>query len=153
MGSDFLEAPFCNNRTSVILNVTRAGKFTFVMCMLSIIVCIVHNFGACIINFYHIRLFKVNIGRNTRKRCEICSKLTKTLERLHWRYSAAFTYLWTYFTPFSIVSIANFEQANVSWDRTLLQSNMKHQSRLKVLHIWQLVLLTMSLKDLTLLRI
>ena len=90
MGSDFLEAPFCNNRTPVILNVTRAGKFTFVMCMLSIIVCIVHNFGACIINFYHIRLFKVNIGRNTRKRCEICSKLTKTLERLHWRYSAAF---------------------------------------------------------------
>ena len=35
MGSDFLEAPFCNNRTPVILDVTRAGKFTFIMYPLS----------------------------------------------------------------------------------------------------------------------
>ena len=38
-----------------------------------------------------IYLFKVN-NRNTRKRCEICSKLTiKTPERRHWRHSGAFT--------------------------------------------------------------
>ena len=38
-------------------------------------------------------LFKVN-NRNTRKRCEMCSKLT----------------IKTYFTPFSSVSIVAFEQ-------------------------------------------
>ena len=45
-------------------------------------------------------LFKVN-SRNNRKCCEICSKLTiKTPE--------------TSFTPFSSVSVVDFEQANVS---------------------------------------
>ena len=40
----------------------------------------------------------------TRKRCEICSKLTiKTPERRQC------------FTPFSTVSIVDFEQVNVSW--------------------------------------
>ena len=38
-----------------------------------------------------IYLLKVN-NRNTRKRCEICSKLTvKIPERRHWRHSAVFT--------------------------------------------------------------
>ena len=37
-----------------------------------------------------IYLLKVN-NRNTRARCEICSKLTiKTLERRHWRRSGVF---------------------------------------------------------------
>ena len=37
-----------------------------------------------------IYLLKVN-NRDTRTRCEICSKLTiKTPERLHWRLSAVF---------------------------------------------------------------
>ena len=37
-----------------------------------------------------ISLFKVN-HRNTRKRCEICSKLTiKTPERCHWRRTSVF---------------------------------------------------------------
>ena len=41
-------------------------------------------------------MFKVN-GRNTRAKCEVCSKLTKkTLERRHWRRSGVF--------------IVNFEQ-------------------------------------------
>ena len=41
-------------------------------------------------------MFKVN-NRNTRTRCEICSKLTlKTVERRHWRRSGVF--------------IVNFEQ-------------------------------------------
>ena len=42
----------------------------------------------------NIYLFKVN-NRNTRKRCEICSRLTLK-------------------TPFSSVSIVGFEQVNVS---------------------------------------
>ena len=38
----------------------------------------------------NVYLFKVN-NRNTRKRCEICSKLTiKTTERSHWRRSGVF---------------------------------------------------------------
>ena len=44
--------------------------------------------------------------RNTRKRCEICTNLTiKTTEQCHW----------TYFTPFSTVSVVDFEQVNVNW--------------------------------------
>ena len=51
--------------------------------------------------------FKVN-NRNTRTRCEICSKLTtKTLERRHWRI--------TYFTYFIPCSIINFEKVNADW--------------------------------------
>ena len=52
----------------------------------------------------NIYLFKVN-NRNTGKRCEICSKLTIK------------TPLLSYFPPFSSVSIVDFEQANVFWDR------------------------------------
>ena len=61
-----------------------------------------------------IYLFKVN-NRETRKRCEICSKLTiKTSKRHHWRH---YCQLWTYFTPFSSVSIVDFycRQVNVGW--------------------------------------
>ena len=50
-------------------------------------------------------MFKVN-NRNTRTRCEICSKLTiKKPER------RSLT-----FTPCSSVSIVNFEQVNAGWD-------------------------------------
>ena len=46
-------------------------------------------------------MFKIN-NRNTRTRCEICSKLSiKTPERSHWRRSG--------------VSIVNFEQLNAGW--------------------------------------
>ena len=57
-------------------------------------------------------LLKVH-NRDTRKRCEICSKLaTKILE---WTLFKCF-YCWlsTYFTPFSSVSIVQFKQVNVS---------------------------------------
>ena len=63
-------------------------------------------------------LLKVN-NRNTRTRCEICSKLTiKTLERrstLLASFWCLYCQLWTYFTPSSSVFIVNFEQANFSW--------------------------------------
>ena len=44
-------------------------------------------------------MIKIN-NRNTRARCEICSKLT----------------IKTCFTYFSIVSIVNFERVIVGWD-------------------------------------
>ena len=53
-------------------------------------------------------------SRNTRRRCEICSKLTiKTPERGRWYCSGVFIVNFvTYFTPFSSVSIVNFERVN-----------------------------------------
>ena len=51
-------------------------------------------------------MFKVN-NRNTRTRCEICSKLT-------------ICQLWTHFTPCSSVSIVNFEQVNAGWVNSLI---------------------------------
>ena len=55
-----------------------------------------------------IYLLKVN-NKNTRARCEICSKLTKR----HVLVSLSLT--WTYFTPCSIAFIVNFEQVNADW--------------------------------------
>ena len=53
----------------------------------------------------NIYLLKVT-NKSTRKRCEMCSKLTlKTPERRQW----------TYFTPFCSGFIVYFEQVNVSW--------------------------------------
>ena len=47
-------------------------------------------------------MFKVN-NRNTKARCEICSKSVSLLSTLN------------YFTPCSSVSIGNFEQVNTGW--------------------------------------
>ena len=51
-----------------------------------------------IINPAKIYLFKIN-NRSTRKRCEICSKLTiETLGRRHWRCSNIFhTFFWCFY--------------------------------------------------------
>ena len=61
-------------------------------------------------------MFKVN-NRNTRKRCEICSKLTiKTPERRHhWHRSGVFIVNFEHISHCSSVSIVNFEQANADW--------------------------------------
>ena len=66
----------------------------------------------------NIYLFKIN-NRNTRKRCEICSKLTiKSPERRHWLTL-------NIFHTFFCVSVVNFEQVNVSWHRNvILRKNM-----------------------------
>ena len=58
----------------------------------------------------NIYLLKVN-ERNTRKGSEICSKLKiKIPEERHWRLSGIFIVNFkTYFTPFSNVSIVDFE--------------------------------------------
>ena len=53
-------------------------------------------------------MFKVN-NRNTRTRCQICSKLTiKTPEWPHWRRSDVFV-------NFEHISIVNFEQVDAGW--------------------------------------
>ena len=50
-----------------------------------------------------INLFKVN-NRNTRKRCEICSKLIiKTPERRQWRFSGVFIVNFEYISHFFLV--------------------------------------------------
>ena len=57
----------------------------------------------------NIYLFKVN-NRDTGK---ICSELTiQTPERRQWRFYRKF---WIYFTPFSHVSIVDFEQVSFKW--------------------------------------
>ena len=62
-------------------------------------------------------MFKVN-NKNTGKRYEIFSKLTvKTPEQLQWRRSDVFIVdIKHVLTPFSSVSIVDFEQVNVSWE-------------------------------------
>ena len=58
----------------------------------------------------NIYLFKIN-DRDTRKTCEICSKLTiKTTERLH------YCELRTYFTLSFSAPIVDFELINVYWE-------------------------------------
>ena len=57
----------------------------------------------------NIDLFKNN-KKSTRKRCEICSKLKKNEQKTLKHQSDV-----NNVTPFSAISIGNFEQANVSW--------------------------------------
>ena len=56
-------------------------------------------------------LFKVN-NKNVRKCYKICSNLTIRSVVLLF---SLLTLLWTYFTPFSSLSIFDFEQENVRW--------------------------------------
>ena len=60
-------------------------------------------------------LLKVNY-RNTRTRCEICSKLAiKTPKRRYWHCSGVFIVNLTCVTPFPSVSLVNFEQIDAGW--------------------------------------
>ena len=62
----------------------------------------------------NIFLFIVN-NRNTRKRCEICSKLTiKTPQRRSTVFIVNFEHI-SYLHLFSSVSTVGFEQVNVCW--------------------------------------
>ena len=59
-------------------------------------------------------MIEVN-NRNTRTRCEICSRLTiQTPEQRHWHRSGVFIVNYEHIT-FSTVSIVNFEQVNADW--------------------------------------
>ena len=65
----------------------------------------------------NIYLFKVS-NRNTREKCEICSKLTiKSPKRRHWRRSGVFIVNFEHISHiFLAFLLFDFEQANVSWD-------------------------------------
>ena len=59
-------------------------------------------------------MFEVN-NRNTKKRCQICSKLTiKTPERSQWRCSGVFIDNFEHISHFFLVAEFD-EQAHVSW--------------------------------------
>ena len=62
-------------------------------------------------------MFKVS-NRNTRTKCEICSKLTiKTPERRDWRRSGVFIVNFEHILNLvSCVFIVKFEQANAGWE-------------------------------------
>ena len=63
----------------------------------------------------NIFLFIVN-NRNTRKRCEICSKLTiKSPQRRSTVFINTFEHVSYLFTTFSSVSTVGFEQVDVCW--------------------------------------
>ena len=71
-----------------------------------------------LVNPANICLFKFN-NKNSRKRCETCSKLTIKRSERRLMYLIPFDvlkYFWTYFTPFSTVSVVVFEQVNINCD-------------------------------------
>ena len=62
-----------------------------------------------------IYLLKVN-KRNTRTRCELCSKLTiKIPERCQWPGSGIFIVNFEHISHLADVSFVNFEQVNAGW--------------------------------------
>ena len=78
----------------------------------------------------NVHLFKFS-NRYTRKRCEICSKLTTKHQNNVIDVVLMFLLLtiWTYFTPFCSVSIVNFEEVDVIWVATynlLVQLHICH---------------------------
>ena len=85
-----------------------------------------------------IYLFKFN-NKNTRKRCEICSKLTiKAPERRHWHRSSVFIVnFWTYFMPFSSVSIVwRRRTGKILFDLSFLALMMRSRIIVKKLQIF-----------------
>ena len=65
-------------------------------------------------------MFKVS-NRNTKTRCEICSKLTiETPERRHWRPSGVFVVNFEHTHTCFSVTIAKFEYVNTGWVKSLI---------------------------------
>ena len=61
-------------------------------------------------------MFKVNT-RNIRTRCKIYSKLTiKIPEQCHWCCSGVFIVKFKHISPYSSVSIVNFEEVYAGWE-------------------------------------
>ena len=58
-------------------------------------------------------------NKNTRKMGEVCLKLTiQSPEWRRWCRSGVFIVNSKHFTPFSSVSIADFKQVSVSWEKS-----------------------------------
>ena len=74
-------------------------------------------------------MFKVNI-RNSRTGYGLCSKLTiKTPERRK-MVSIWCLYCYCYFTPFSSVSVVNFEQVNSDWVANIIITGLTNHTPL-----------------------
>ena len=75
-----------------------------------------------------IYLLKVN-NRDTKTRCEICSKLTiKTPERCNWRRSGVFTVDFEYISHLVLVdSIAKFEPVIADWEVYIMIMYKSHK--------------------------
>ena len=85
-----------------------------------------------------IYLFKVN-KRITTKRCKIIPKLTiKTQIDVNDVVLVFYRQFWTYFTPFSTVSIADFEQVNVSWDGTSKIHYLFSHTHKIIAEVWEI---------------
>ena len=84
----------------------------------------------------NIYLLKVN-NRNIRKRSETCSKLTiKTPERRPWRRFGVFIVKFKHnITPFSCISIVDFDQVNVSKLRTVQHPTFPYSNPANVVQI------------------
>ena len=59
--------------------------------------------------------FIKSTNRNIRKRCKICSIIILNIKQHYWRRSDAFIINFKHSTPFTSVSIVDFEQVNVTW--------------------------------------
>ena len=85
-----------------------------------------------LVNPANICLFKFN-NKNIRKRCETCSKLTMKRSERRLTYLIPFDvlkYFWTYFTPFSTVSVVDFEQVNISCDVPFISMLFQYPAKL-----------------------
>ena len=82
-------------------------------------------------NSANIYLFKLN-NRNTRKKVWYLFKFNDNITRKtpFWCF---YCWFWTYFTPFSSVSIVDSEQVNISWEST--KTNLTHFTPMLHFHI------------------
>ena len=70
-------------------------------------------------------MFKAN-SRNTKKRCEICSKLKRHQTDAIDVVLVLYCYFWIYFTPCSSVSIVKFEQVIARWVDYVNETPLTH---------------------------
>ena len=79
-------------------------------------------------------LFKVNDG-NSRVRCKLCSKLTKTQERRQWRASGVFIVNFEHISHLILVFLLlilsfNFHLRNAGWERSSLALSLGYRRRI-----------------------
>ena len=91
-----------------------------------------YSLSICLSSPASIYLRKVN-NRNTRKRCEICSKLTiKTPKRRQWRRFGVFIVNFEHISHLcSSVSVVNFEHVIAGWVLTMVFIAVHNQIKLK----------------------
>ena len=110
----------CNNYKLLLLNWRHTNK------------CSIYSARFNPVGIY---LLKVN-NRNTRTRCEICSKLTiKTPERRQLRRSSVFIVNFEHISHLASVSIVNFEHVIADWEPISRQSFLSRSFKFLRTHI------------------